>query len=392
MPTPVILLVDDEPKNIKLLTAMLAGGDYRILPAVNGEEALEKVRRDRPDLILLDVMMPGIDGFEVCRRLKTDPTTRMLPIVMVTALREKTHRLRALEAGADDFLSKPVDRTELFIRVKSLLRIKKYADELIRTTQDLRQKNRQLRELEKVKEGLTHMIIHDLRSPLTAISGNLDLALFNIDGLNSRLKGYLTDCRHYCDYLNESIQSLLDIYKMEQGRLKIDRQPVEPCRLAVEVRDLFAVQADAKSAVLRLSCNGPLPVVEIDAALIRRVIANLVDNAIRHTPENGTVQITMAIDDDNRHLLLRVTDSGPGLPAKYHCKVFDKFEQVRLRKSNSPAGSAGLGLAFCKMAVELHGGKIWVESAAKNGGCTFALQIPMAGSAVPGDRRPARLA
>ena len=174
---PTLLIVDDEERNIRLLKAMLMAKNYHLLEASRGEEALRIVSATPPDMILLDVMMPQMDGFEVCRRLKGDEKTRKIPVILVTALSEKQHRVKAMEVGADDFLSKPVDLTELTVRVKSLLRIKSYHDELFNSYQEIAAKNEKLEELQKAKEGLTHMIIHDLRNPLTAISTYLQLAL-----------------------------------------------------------------------------------------------------------------------------------------------------------------------------------------------------------------------
>jgi DNA-binding response OmpR family regulator len=163
-----ILIVDDEIKNIRLFKAMLMSENYQTFEARSGEQALKMVFGVSPDLILLDVMMPGINGFGACRKLKRVDETKIIPILMLTALREKAHRLEALEAGADDFLSKPVDRSELLVRVKSLLRIKTYHDELRASNREIAEQNEKLRELEKIKEGLTHMIIHDLNNPLSS--------------------------------------------------------------------------------------------------------------------------------------------------------------------------------------------------------------------------------
>jgi DNA-binding response OmpR family regulator len=152
-----VLIIDDEERNVKLLKAMLMTEQHHALGVLSGEEALKAVPQFQPDLILLDVMMPGIDGFKVCRRLKADESTRTIPIVMVTALSEQEHRLRALEEGADDFLSKPVDKMELLIRVKSLLRIKRYHNDLLSSCTELAEKNERIQELERGKEGLIHI-------------------------------------------------------------------------------------------------------------------------------------------------------------------------------------------------------------------------------------------
>ena len=179
MGNDTILVVDDEEKNIKLLKAMLISEDYQVFGALSGEEALKMVEDLSPDLILLDVLMPQMSGLEVCVELKQTQKTRMIPIVIITALSEKEHRIRAMEAGADDFLSKPVDRTELLVRIKSLLRLKSYHDDLLDSYKEIAEKSEKLQELERIKEGLTHMIVHDLNSPLTVISIALELLLMD---------------------------------------------------------------------------------------------------------------------------------------------------------------------------------------------------------------------
>jgi len=146
-----ILIVDDEEKNIKLLKAMLMTENYQCFWAFNGNEALETVNEIEPDLILLDIMMPGIDGYEVCSRLKRNEKTRMIPIIMVTALIGKEDHIYSINSGADDFISKPVDRTELLTRVKSMVRIKSYQDDLVESHRELAEKNLKLKELEKIK-------------------------------------------------------------------------------------------------------------------------------------------------------------------------------------------------------------------------------------------------
>ena len=205
---PKILIVDDEERNIRLLKAMLLSEEYQLTGVLSGKEALKSLDEINPDLILLDVMMPEIDGFEVCSLIKQDEKTRAIPVIIVTALDEKEHRIKAMEAGADDFISKPVDRTELRIRVKSLLRIKSYHNELLDSFREIAKKNSILQELEKSKEGLTHVITHDLRDPLTAISGKIEHLLNNGSGLSAVQREEMKNCLDKCDDLKEVIQSL----------------------------------------------------------------------------------------------------------------------------------------------------------------------------------------
>jgi signal transduction histidine kinase len=377
MDRPILLIVDDEEKNIKLLEAMLYSDDYQIHEAHSGEQALIAVADCCPDLILLDVMMPGINGFEVCRQLKQDEKTRMIPIVMVTALKDKEHRIEAMGAQADDFLSKPVDRTELLIRVKSLLRIKSYHDDLLDSYREIAEKNAKLHELEKIKEGLTHMIIHDLNNPLMAISGNLDLILLKQQILPEIQVKMLENCRESCQDLNDMIKGLLDIHKMEEGTLQPDEKLIDLGYLVGEVLKQFMVTSDAKQMPVVYKKSNDIPAIEIDSGLIKRVIANLLNNAIRHTPAGGKVEVAIDSFDHKSSLCIRVKDTGDGLERKYHQKIFDKFEQVGLKRSGIAVGASGLGLAFCKIAVEAHGGRIWVESEGAGKGAQFCFTLPI---------------
>lgn len=374
---PTLLIVDDEERNIRLLKAMLMAKNYNLLEASRGEEALRIVSETPPDMILLDVMMPRMDGFEVCRRLKQDEKNRKIPVIMITALSEKQHRVKAMEAGADDFLSKPVDLTELMVRVKSLLRIKSYHDELFNSYQEIAAKNEKLEELQKVKEGLTHMIIHDLRNPLTAISTYLQLAVMESSNPTQSQHPKISRCLHFCAELDRLIQNLLDINKMEEKRMQLQLEKTNLETLINDVSDHFRADAEEKAISLGFFKEEQIPSIPIDPGLMKRVFANLLNNALRHTPKDGRIQITVDFTPDKKHLLVAVRDNGLGLTPEYHQKIFDKFEQVRLKSEKSAVGSGGLGLTFCKMAVEAHGGKIWIESEGEGKGCTFFVSIPI---------------
>ncbi len=372
-----ILIVDDEEKNIKLLEGILAPENYQVVAASCGEEALKQIKDHRPDLVLLDVMMPGISGFDVCRQLKRNEQTRSIPVVMVTALKENEHRICALESGADDFLNKPVDQTEMLIRIKSLLRIKSYHDELLDSWREIAAKNEILVELEKIKEGLTHMIIHDLRNPLGALIGHVQLLMLEEQNLSRDQLRSLTSCFRFCRELDDMIQSLLDIHKMEEGKLGLKKEKIHFGDVIDQTICQLTPRANQKH--ITLNCHKPdsLPTVAIDHSLMNRVIANLLNNAIRHTPPDGTVTITAQHPHDNRCLHIQVEDTGDGLAPEYHHKVFDKFEQPRLKRKGVKVGSSGLGLAFCKLAVEAHGGRIWVESQGEGKGANFQFTVPL---------------
>lgn len=376
MDIPTILIVDDEEINVKLIKGMLAKENYNLIGVYSGQEALSMLTSINPDLILLDVMMPGMDGFETCSKIKENKKTRSIPILMVTALSEKKHRLKALEAGADDFLSKPVERIELIIRIKSLLRIKQYHDELQERLEEISHKNDELQKLEKFKDGLVHMIVHDLNNPLCAISGNIELLLLDKLSLTARQITAAEGCLIGCNDLKEMIEQLLNINKLEHDQLQLNKETTDLVSLINDVMNQLTIKAEDKKISINVVSPNGVSSVQIDNHLIKRVVLNLIDNGIRHTPSGGKIDIMAESVKNKNNVRISVIDTGSGLDAAYHQKIFNKFAQVDLKNKGVSVGSAGLGLAFCKLAVEAHGGKIWVESEGKGKGSAFRFTIP----------------
>jgi two-component system, sensor histidine kinase and response regulator len=358
----IILIVDDEPLNTKLMKTMLMPEGYEIIDVPSGEAALKAVFRFSPGLILLDVMMPGMNGFEVCKHLKNDDRTKAIPIIMVTALREQVHQL---------------DRVELLIRVKSLLRIKEYHDELLFSYTQIAQKNRKLEELEQLRDDLTHMIVHDLRNPLSALMGLIDLSLLKMEGFREPLHTTLKKCSGFCRDMSGQIEDLLAVQRMENARPIPEIELTDLPFLVDEAVEQFRLSAESKGVFLSFVVPRDLTALPMDQGLIKRVLANLIHNAIRHTPSQGRVEGTVEFSSEEQTLRVSVKDSGDGLAPEYHEKVFNKFEQAKLKREGIPVGSSGLGLTFCKMAVEAHGGSIWAESDGEGRGCTFRFEIPV---------------
>ncbi|MGD9090885.1 MAG: hybrid sensor histidine kinase/response regulator, partial [Desulfobacterales bacterium] len=354
----------------------LAPENYHLISALSGSEALSMLASNRPDLILLDVMMPDMNGFETCRKIKQNTNTKIIPVLMITALSENEHRLKALDSGADDFLSKPVDKIELKIRVKSLLRIKEYHDELIERYREIKKKNVQLQELEDFKDSLLHMIVHDLKNPLFAISGNLELLLLDKENFSKTQSVAAENCLSSCQDLKEMVQQLLDINKMENKKLQLNKQTTDLVPLIDDSLNEVLKRAEEKQISINFVKANGISSISIDSRLIKRVISNLVDNGIRHTPKGGRIEVASELENSKNNLCVSVRDTGTGLDPAYHQIIFNKFEQVNLKNQGVSVGTAGLGLAFCKLAVEAHGGKIWVESEGEGKGSTFRFTIP----------------
>jgi len=362
-----MLVVDDIEANVRLLSRILKNAGHEISTAQSGQEALEKVLSEPPDVVLLDVMMPGMDGFEVCRRLRADPQTSTLPIVMVTALQETEDRVKALEAGADDFLTKPVDSVEVVARVRSLLRVKRGRDELEKSYADLRR-------AESLRDDLSEMLVHDLRTPLTTLLGPLEMLEGEQFGPLNETQREVASMSARSGYrLLYLVNELLDISKMEGGRMTLQPRAIDLRKTSEEAVEQVTVVHSTKQARVEIEYSNPTPMLIADEDLLRRVLINLLGNAIKFTPRDG--HITLGIQPQDSDILMWVRDTGEGVPAADQERIFEKFGQVESRKAGRKM-STGLGLTFCKLAVEAHGGRIWLESAPGQGS-TFFFTLPM---------------
>ncbi len=365
-----VLVVDDTETNIDVLVAMLEN-DYEVAVAMDGESVLECVGKDWPDLILLDIMMPGIDGYEVCRRLKANPLTRDVPIIMVTAMGEVEDETKGLELGAVDYISKPISSPILKARVKNHLELALARESLREQNEQLRESYEQLRELERLRDSLVHMVIHDMRSPLMGILGTLSMVLPDIqDQIGKEDHDDLAMALTAATSLNEMVSSLLDVSRMEAGEMPVDKAEIDLRDTVVTALASLGALVNQRGIVFEPPAD-PVP-GWCDAELIRRVIANLVANAIKFTPAAGVITVEIGSEDGSS--VVRVVDTGPGIPLEYQTRIFEKFGQVGERGQNKKY-STGLGLAFCSMAVEAHGGKIGVDSVLGEGS-TFWFTLP----------------
>jgi signal transduction histidine kinase len=370
---PLILVADDVSANVELLFDQLQVLGFRAIAASDGPSALAACFEHRPDLCILDVSMPagelGCDdrstGFEVCRRIKRDPRTARIPVIFVTALNDTTDRVKAIEAGGDDFLTKPHNRLVLGARVRSLLKLKAATDALEASYL-------KLRNLEKLRDDLMKMIVHDLKTPLTSIVATLEMLDDGDFGpVTSAQRQAVSDCTGRADELLKLIEDLLEVARLEETTLQITRAPLAPATFLREVLDEWALRFRQASAKATLDVAPGTPAVEADRSLLQRVVANLLQNAIAHSNKPITLRISARPHDEG--VLFTVADDGPGIPPEYHDVIFRKFERVR---SPGLAHGSGLGLAFCKLAVEAHGGRIWVQSRPGEG-AQFHFTIPV---------------
>ena len=382
----LVLVADDVEANVELLGDQLAGLSLRFVTAADGPTALARATAERPDLCILDVSMPagdlGVDpretGFEVCRRLKRDPRTARIPIIFVSALNDAAVRLKAIEAGGDDFLLKPHDRHVLGARVRSLLKLKGATDALEESLASLR-------EAQQAREDLVRMIVHDLKTPLTSVLATLEMLRDGDFGpLDERPARALSDVEGKAEDLLGLIQDLLDVSRVEEQSLALQPEPIAPAALLAEILFDWGLRFRQEQATAQAEVADDAPVFTADKTLLKRVLSNLVQNAITHA--RMPVTLVLAARRDGEGILLTVADDGPGIPEAYQELIFQKFEQVRASEASeaSKVRSSGLGLAFCRVAAESHGGRIWVRSV-EGQGSTFHLWLPL----VPTPSRPA---
>jgi signal transduction histidine kinase len=373
---PVILVADDVPANVELLFDQLHVLGFRAIAASDGPSALKACFDQMPDLCILDVSMPAGDldvddrstGFEVCRRIKRDSRTARIPVIFVTALNDTTDRVKAIEAGGDDFLTKPHNRLVLGARVRSLLKLKAATDALEESL-------RKQKELEKVRDDLMKMIVHDLKSPLTSIIGAMEMLIDGDFGpLAAEQRSALADAELRAEDLLALIEDLLEVARLEETQLALHLTPTAAATLLGEVRFEWEVRSQQEHATVSVEVADDVPVIDVDQPLLKRVFGNLMQNSLTHSAR--AVNVTLAARRENDGVLFTVADDGVGIPAEYHDIIFRKFEQVKTPHIPR-VRSSGLGLAFCKLVVEAHGGRIWVKSGGGMVGSAFHFWLPL---------------
>ncbi len=365
-----ILVVDDHAANRALAQAILEEEGYVTLTAVSGQEALDSFVTGAPDCLLLDVRMPGLDGFAVCTRIRALPGGSDTPIVFLTAARDVETFDRALMVGGDDFLTKPVRASELITRVKTALRLRRLSTERRELYAELRRQRDALTRLQLQKEQLTSFLVHDLKNPVATMNLHAQLLLRDRE-INQRSRTAALHIQAGTRHLMTMLLNLLDISKSEEDLLQVLRAPVDLAELARRV--VGEMEVIASAAEVRLRVIGEVPPFSADADLLQRALANLIENAIRHAPPDSEVSVSLSTRPAG--VEIRVADAGTGVPPEWREQIFDRFVQLKTDDGTTASRSGrGLGLAFCKVVAVAHGGRIWVEDAAP--GAVFCLEMP----------------
>jgi len=363
----VILVVDDVQQNIQVVGTMLREAGYSIMPATSGMAALQRVQKKLPDLILLDFMMPEMDGLEVCRRLKADSATQQIPVIFLTASNEMNHLVQALEAGAVDYVTKPFNPPELLARVRTHLELKHSRDVIVRYSEALRSLNDE-------KNEFMGIAAHDLRSPLGAVKGFAELILEEGEMPRAELEGYLARIRDTAARMAEMVQKLLDANRIERGEMKLNLAPTDLAVLLHSAVESYRPRAAAKQQTIHLETEEASLMVLVDPQVTVQVLENLVSNAVKYSPPGKNIHVRLKRLPGAARC--EVQDEGPGLSAEDQKKLFGKFARL----SAKPTGgedSTGLGLSIVKRMVEAMSGQVWCESQPGQG-AMFVVQFRLA--------------
>lgn len=355
-----ILVVDDDRLNIRILTGILKPEGYLLAEAESGEQALEVYEKFQPDLLLLDVVLPGIDGFATCRELRRRHAEAGAPVIFITAKAESDDIVEGLSAGGVDYLPKPFRAKEVVARIRTHLQSRLLFEQL---TQANEAKNRFL-----------GMAAHDLRNPLASIRG---LAEFLEDptmgSLNPDQRDLVTTIRDTSQSMLRLVNELLDVATIEAGELNIQLSPCQLGDILGKCIYLANMEAARKKTTIVMEPLSNIPEIQADEAKIKQVAENLLSNAVKYSPPSSTIRVALKVSD--RDVALSVFDQGPGIPDKERDQLFKDFGRLST-KPTAGEKSTGLGLAICHKIVEAHRGTINAYNL-PNRGCEFRVTLPL---------------
>jgi signal transduction histidine kinase len=418
-----ILIVEDSPTQTKMLRFILEENGYIVDSANNGVKALEFIRQKKPNLIITDIIMPVMDGFALCKAVKSNPELKSIPIMLLTSLSDPQDVIKGLQAGADSLLTKPYEDTFLIVCIQNIfanqaIRKNKAQDaeieivfageryfinsdrmqiiDLLLSTYDnavqknnelhkahadlleihrqLEQKNIQLEKLNQEKNHFLSIAAHDLRNPLTTIYTAADLITEELkDKTSSETKEFLEMIKQSSKFMRSLIEELLDVSVIDSGKISLHLEPVNLMDLIRNNAALNRVIAGRKQITVEYHCTDNLPILQLDRKKIEQVLNNLISNAIKYSFPKSKVEIHSKCKNNN--LVISVSDEGQGIPPSEMDKLFKPFSRTSV-KATSGESSTGLGLVIVRKIVEAHNGRVWAESQIKKGS-TFYISFPV---------------
>jgi signal transduction histidine kinase len=388
--TKTVLIVDDCPGSLGVVVSHLERHGLRVVVARDGEEGLTRAQHVRPDLILLDVLMPGMDGFETCRRLKAAESTRDIPVIFVTVVTDAAGKVTGFHAGGVDYVTKPFQLDEVLARVTTHMRLHELTQELeqkvLEQTLELRAANESLRESDRRKDEFLAMLAHELRNPLGPILSStyiLSRALPEADQGRRAVLIIERQARHLAHLVDE----LLDVTRIARGKVELKREPVELRELVRRAGEDLRIIFDTRGVELAIETPEQELWADGDPLRLTQIIGNLLQNAQKFTDPGGRVTLSLVAGDQSV-AEIRVRDNGIGIAPELLEHVFEPFVQGDGSLARTEGG-LGLGLAVVKGVTELHGGTVCATSAGPTRGAEFVVRLPLLGGMRTPAERPA---
>ncbi len=369
-----VLIVDDNTKIMAIAEVHLKKEGLEVLCVEDGKSALESARQEKPDLILLDVDMPDMSGFDVCQILKDDAELVMIPVVFLTAADDNESRVRGLDLGAVDYVTKPFDSFELRARVRAALRTKQLQDQLATMNLELEervdQRTEEIKQLLEQKDAFVNQLSHDLKTPLTPLVALLPMVAERTEDVES--KKMLDLIMNNVDYMRNLTERTLQLAQLNSPEVSLR---VEKVDLASEIRNTIeSLSSVFKENGIEIVNNTTTPLdIEADRMLIKELIHNLVSNTIKYTNGDGVVTFGSFLKDDNVEISIK--DTGIGMTIEQQKRIFEEF--YKADDSRTDRSSTGLGLTICKRIVENHGGSIRAESQGSGHGTSVHFTLPI---------------
>lgn len=368
----VVLIVDDNPANLVLLYEYLTRTGFELLLAQTGDDALDQAIHLHPDIILLDIMMPGLDGFETCEQLKAHEATRDIPVIFVTALTNTTDKIKGFQVGGVDYVTKPFQPEEVGARIHTHLMLRRLQHQLETQNTILQEQKEALSHLNTSKDKFFSIIAHDLRTPLTAFLAYTRYAAECLDALtHDELREMVDHLRNTSESLYELLENLLHWSRIQRGLMVYMPQQINIQEVLLENLALLRANAAQKQITFHNKITEKF-IAYADKQVVDLVFRNLLSNAVKFTPTQGTIDILA--EDNGEHLAVSVADTGRGIAPADLVKLF-RFDQLYSDAGTSGERGTGLGLLLCKELLEGMGGEIHAASEPGKGS-TFTFTLP----------------
>lgn len=369
-----VLVVDHDHSMRQAIASVLVTAGYRAVQAADASAVLTALGDGEPvDLVVLDFIVGGTSCIALCETIRGLAFGADLPILVVSAASDAESQRAAIEAGADDFLTKPVHRGELLLRIRSLLQFRRMKQELAASNDLLRQQRDAILRVQRQKDELIEVVVHDLKNPLAAIAANAGFLTMARE-MNEDVRDCSNSIASAAENMLRMVHNMLDVSRAEDANLALHLERVNVAALVQQACALMSRRAEERRVRVVAEVSEPELFLNADNDLLRRLIENLLDNALRYTSAGGRVTVSALRQDGE--LALAVSDQGPGIPAEHREHIFEKYAQLeRPTDQAQKRFGRGIGLAFVKLAVQSHGGRIWVEDNQPTG-ARFELRFP----------------